>query len=242
MPRSRPIAAIRTSPSSATRSGATTEKSARARTSSPGSRTVELLGLWQRHQRCDEGEGWLETSHEAIIGCRELAEHPLQGHVRIEDVFHSSSRPWRIKSTATSRGQRGHALRRHSDSVGRMANAIITRSYQIGSDLWTMPWHDKYPTCKAEHVGSQLIGFRDRFAAAQTVDPSLAMHVLSRSSFASVPRSGRRTAATDVHRPLIGFGMKHTCDIASTYCRGAPLSDRCRCARSERPKKLRRRF
>jgi len=41
------------------------------------------------------------------------------------------------------------------------------------------------------------------------------------------PRMVRRTVATDAHRPLIGFGIKHRPDIASTSCRRSAASRRC---------------
>ena len=37
----------------------------------------QVPGLWQRRQRHDEGEGWLESSHEPIIGCQELTSLAL---------------------------------------------------------------------------------------------------------------------------------------------------------------------
>lgn len=37
----------------------------------------QVPGLRQRRQRRDEGEGWLESSHEPIIGCQELTSLAL---------------------------------------------------------------------------------------------------------------------------------------------------------------------
>jgi len=70
----------------------------------------------------------------------------------------------------------GHALRCQSVPEERMTNTITTRSQQSGSNLWATRGLDRYPTCDAEHRGSELIGFQDRIAAAQTVVSCLAMH------------------------------------------------------------------
>jgi len=67
-----------------------------------------------------------------------------------------------------------------------MTNAMTTHSWQSGSNRWTTRGLDKYPTYKAEPLGSGLIGFQDRFTAPKTVVPSLT--VLSANLFPNLVR------------------------------------------------------
>ena len=50
----------------------------------------QVPGLRQRRRRRDEGEGWLESSHEPVIGCQELTSVAL-GQRHIEAIVYADT-------------------------------------------------------------------------------------------------------------------------------------------------------